>query len=665
LIVVILRYWALLTIELLPNRLGVTISIQTSLPPIVAGPIVRHCAADQVNFWLVTTKPFTVSCKLIVKNENRALFDKRLTAQEIQQVQIGQHAYINLITLKAEVGFPINEILEYDFSFLDATSEYSLVELLPSLVYEHQKLPNFVIKKTIKEMLHGSCRKPHFVSRDGLCQVDRLLKESSLSAEKRPSMLMMSGDQVYADDVAGPMLVAIHQVIQLLGLFDESWNNEQAEKNLVNNSQQLFASEFCYYRREQILPHESALNGNINKFFVTSKKPIFTSANAKNHLVSLAEIMAMYLLVWSPELWGLTDLSLDKQTNIPQPFHKKYQSELVTINEFSSGLFKVRRALAHLPIYMIFDDHDITDDWNLTRGWEEAAYNNSFSKQILGNALIGYWLCQGWGNMPDKFTALMTSVPKHFANEGVQDHMQLIDMLLSWDEWHYSLATSPKIVVLDTRTRRWRSESNAGKPSGLMDWESLSELQQELINQPDIILVSPAPIYGVKLIETVQRIFTFFGKPLLVDAENWMAHSGTANVMLNIFRHHKTPPNFIILSGDVHYSFVYEITHRFKRNSSKIVQITCSGIKNQFPKTLLTTLEQLNSFLYATYSPLNWFTKRRSMKIRERKPSIKTEMSLYNQSGVGLLKLSQNNQKIETFVIQADTGGLVEFMEKE
>ena len=208
------------------------------------------------------------------------------------------------------------------------------------------------------------------------------------------------------------------------------------------------------------------------------------------------------------------------------------------------------------------------------------------------------------------------------------------------------------MIVLDTRTRRWRSESRAGKPSGLMDWEALSELQQELIGETNVILVSPAPIYGVKLIEAIQRIFIFLGKPLMVDAENWMAHKGTANVILNIFRHQKTPPNFIILSGDVHYSFVYEITHRFRRNSSKIYQITCSGIKNQFPAKLLIWFERLNRYLYSTYSPLNWFTKRRRMKVRVSLPEfdnksearISPRSTLFNESGIGLLGISADGE---------------------
>jgi hypothetical protein len=67
-----------------------------------------------------------------------------------------------------------------------------------------------------------------------------------------------------------------------------------------------------------------------------------------------------------------------------------------------------RPGLAHLPTLMIFDDHDITDDWNLSAQWEETAYGHPFSKRIIGNALLAYMLCQGWGNNPDAFSGLKT-----------------------------------------------------------------------------------------------------------------------------------------------------------------------------------------------------------------------------------------------------------------
>jgi hypothetical protein len=46
---------------------------------------------------------------------------------------------------------------------------------------------------------------------------------------------------------------------------------------------------------------------------------------------------------------------------------------------------------------MIFDDHDITDDWNLSAQWEETAYGHPFSKRIIGNALLALHAVPGLG----------------------------------------------------------------------------------------------------------------------------------------------------------------------------------------------------------------------------------------------------------------------------
>lgn len=648
---------------------------QQQIPALIAGPIVRHVAQAQINFWLVTRAKCPIILQLfehsgseLCAEQTTPLIELSLNSKQLQQIPIGESAVINLVSV--DLPQPLNSQVVYQYNFIfhglisDENGEpisADLTKLHSKIAYENEPLPNFVINPNIKQMLHGSCRKPHHDSGDALVQVDKLLESChrAHSPNDRPSMLMMSGDQVYVDDVAGPMLSAIHQVIQLLGLYDETFDDE-----VITDSQALYQSPHTFYQRKQILPHTKAVQGTISQFFAASKKPIFTSDHGKNHLASLAEIFAMYLLVWSPNLWpNIRDKIQVVPAALDEAHRQQYLLELSAINDFISGLPDVARALAHMPTYMIFDDHDITDDWNLTRGWEEAAYNNPFAKRIIGNALIGYWLCQGWGNTPGTFTEITEQHEKFFSVDGYLQQDDLIEQLHDWHDWHFTLATSPKIVVLDTRTQRWRSESNANKPSGLMDWEALCEMQQQLFNQEKVILVSAAPIYGVKMIETIQKFVTFIGFPLRVDAENWMAHSGTANVMLNIFRHYKTPPNFIILSGDVHYSFFYEITHRFKRNSSRIFQITASGLKNQFPTKILKPLEQLNSVLYGRYSPLNWFTKRRRMRVQVRKPSDGQLNSLTNTCGVGLITLTDDQDVVRAELLTVE-GKVIEFVPK-
>jgi len=500
-------------------------------------------------------------------------------------------------------------------------------------------------------LLHGSCRKPHYPAVDGLLCVDQLLA-SEHAATERPALLMMSGDQVYADDVAGPMLRAIHALIERLGLF-----GEHLEGAVVSDSAKLYEHPASYYHRADLLPALQSNETLRERFFGGARKPIFTSSSADNHLVTFAEVMAMYLLVWSPTPWTLI---APKPPKLIPERRERYALEQTRIDAFKAGLGGVARAFAHLPCLMIFDDHDITDDWNLSAQWEETAYGHPFSKRIIGNALIAYLLCQGWGNNPDAFGALLQRAggviatgQDGYLDSPVQD--ALIDELLKFQHWHYVLPTTPAMVVLDTRTRRWRSEMNLKQPSGLLDWEALCELQQELLDHPSAIIVSPAPVFGVKLIETVQRVFSWFGYPLLVDAENWMAHRGAAQVILNIFRHSRTPGNYVVLSGDVHYSFVYEVLIRHRKAGPRIWQITSSGIKNEFPPSLLEWFDRLNRWLYSPRSPLNWLTKRRLMRIVPHVPEH-AEMGerLWNSAGIGQVFFNEQGQPQDIFQLNAD-----------
>lgn len=191
-----------------------------------------------------------------------------------------------------------------------------------------------------------------------------------------------------------------------------------------------------------------------------------------------------------------------------------------------------------------------------------------------------------------------------------------------------------------------------------MDWEALSEFQQTILDRDSVVVVSAAPMFGVKLIEVIQKVFTFFGMPLMVDAENWMAHRGAASVLLNIFGHSRTPQRFVILSGDVHYSFAYDVSLRHKRNGPRIWQITSSGIRNEFLNALLEWLDRLNRWLYAPWSALNWFTQRRRMRITPRLPQGREAGErLWNHAGVGEVWFDESGPPARIRQLNADGGG--------
>ena len=661
-----------------------------SLPLVIAGPMVRHISQNTFTLWLVTSQSIEADVYFFEKAKKQTSthsikLHENKQACEKTSFQVGDNCYIHTLIVEQDNLFKEKQLITYDVKLLpnnskskkrskvgSSTDEKWLSEHLPTLLYAQQTRFTVQFNKNLRNIMHGSCRKPHFTGKDALPQIDAIIAQniaktnskdepaliktekeavnSIASLTDRPDLMLFTGDQVYIDDVAGPMLFAIEQVITLLGLY-----HERFEGSTLSDSQALL-KENCYYKRESLLPDTDANKDLTKSFFKGKRKPIFTSVNASNHLIALNEMIALYLLCWSSRLWE--HIQLDTCPVMPE-YKERYQFETKAINNFVAGLPAIERSFAHVSIYMIFDDHDVTDDWNLTRAWEEHVYGNAFSKRIVGNALSAYFLFQGIGNPDLTWRNLLESAHSNFCQGEFKQQDVFIERLLEHDNWQYRLDTCPPIQVLDTRTQRWRSESNKNKPSGLMDWEGLCALQQDVIGKDSVIMVSPAPVYGVKFIETIQRLFSFFGGALIVDAENWMAHRGTASVMLNIFRHVKTPPHFIILSGDVHYSFVYDVSLKFKRNSPKIVQFTCSGIHNQFPDKLIKWFERLNRWLYGHRSPLNWLTKRRNMSVKEREAST-TKKDIVNATSIGFLELDEKGHEQACKLILAD-GNIVSF----
>lgn len=636
----------------------------SNLPPVLAGPILRRLDAQRLNLWLVGSS--ALSLELLLEPQGAPAHRIALDAGQCRIVPIGKHAFIHFIDVQLADPLPLDTLVFYDLILHSACeTEQNIADWAPHLLHQGQTRPSLVLSSRADNLMFGSCRKPHHASRDGLAQADRVLSEHISHADMRPALLMLAGDQIYADDVAGPMLAAIHALIERLGLF-----GEYLEGAVVSDSESLYRHPASYYRRADLLPAFKSNEDLRERFFGGVEKPIFTTANAHNHLVTLAEVLAMYLLVWSPTAWQI--IGEPTPPELSAEHQQRWQRESRALEGFRQDLPQAARLLAHVQTLMIFDDHDITDDWNLSAKWESTAYGHPFSRQIVGNALVAYMLCQAWGNRPDVFESVLDTVnawtrlpdKHHRLDHATQD--ALIKELLDFRQWDYVLRTQPTLIVLDTRTRRWHNRRLPSRPSGLMDWESLTELQHELLDERAAVIVSPTPMFGVKLIEVIQRICTYAGFALTVDAENWMAHRGAANTMLNIFRHSRTPGNYVILSGDVHYSFVYDVQVRHSKHIPHIWQVTSSGIKNEFPEGLLNWLDRLNRWLYSPRSPLNWFTQRRDLSITPRLPDQRQHGErVWNGSGLGQIWLDDQGRPARVLHHNANKKPPTEFLPPE
>ncbi|MBW0090775.1 alkaline phosphatase family protein [Pseudonocardia sp. KRD-184] len=86
--------------------------------------------------------------------------------------------------------------------------------------------------------------------------------------------------------------------------------------------------------------------------------------------------------------------------------------EIVDFGEYV-GLYRdswsdpeIRWLLSTVPTAMIFDDHDIRDDWNTSKPWRDEMRATSWWRDRIRGGLASYWVFQHLGNLaPDELAA--------------------------------------------------------------------------------------------------------------------------------------------------------------------------------------------------------------------------------------------------------------------
>lgn len=594
------------------------------IPLVLAGPMVRCTQPDTVTVWIALKESHNVTLKIFDLDGNILFAGSRRT------VEVGKNLHIVAVTAKNSV-----KILEYgkqylyDLGFDDATSLRSpgiltLEGSIKDIIYPEYQLPSFpVVPKALQELrlVHGSCRKPHGESMDALAILDKMIGEALVrDPKKRPHQLFLTGDQIYADDVADVLLFMLMDAEKaLLG-----WSEKLPD---VEHLQQLNPGQ-----RNSIATHVAGFTASIGKIGTISNL-------AKSHLFTLGEFCAMYLFAWSDVLWlepqnfpnfkdvysdvGSSNLGISKNSK------NTFQEEVRYIKEFRSTLKQVRRALANIPTYTIFDDHEVTDDWYLNVAWCDRILNKPLGRRILQNGMLGYALCQGWGNTPEQFTEgkagweLLEAIELWSKSAGIdrkqetkiskfvglpkfaeitQTHPRKLTRDPEALTWHY-IVPGPKyeVLVLDTRTQREFPGKNDFDFPGLLHADAYDEQISNVPRGPEIevtLAISPGPFVGVPFMENLQKvaknISEKFGSAAWgFDTEAWGLEESAFEKMLSrmALRGVSNKQNkVVILSGDVHYSFSarlqYRATKPFEAATNintelTIAQFTSSSLKNE------------------------------------------------------------------------------------
>ncbi|MGB3759418.1 MAG: hypothetical protein WBA07_24120, partial [Rivularia sp. (in: cyanobacteria)] len=305
------------------------------LPLVLAGPILRRTEADSVTVWVALKANRHVTLTIFDENHNFLFESTRTTAR------IGINLHVVAVTAKASSNILINgENYLYDLHFgngelLSSPGILTAAGSLQDITYPQYTLPSFALPpKNLKDLriIHGSCRKPHGESLDALAAVDKMIEEAlQIEPKKRPHQLFLTGDQIYADDVADVLLFMLMDASEtLLG-----WSEKLPD---VENLEELKPG-----KRNNLATKIAGLTASIGK--LNNLTDI-----AESHLFTFGEYLTMHLFAWSDVLWVEPELFPDfndvnsehcEAKNDPR---KAYSREVEYIKEFWSTLKSVRRA---------------------------------------------------------------------------------------------------------------------------------------------------------------------------------------------------------------------------------------------------------------------------------------------------------------------------------
>ncbi|HYK96547.1 MAG TPA: alkaline phosphatase D family protein [Candidatus Dormibacteraeota bacterium] len=275
----------------------------------------------------------------------------------------------------------------------------------------------------------------------------------------------------------------------------------------------------------------------------------------------------------------------------------------------SWGVPKIRWLLSTMPTSMIFDDHDVHDDWNTSHAWRVDMQKEPWWDARITGALMSYWIYQHLGNLSpagleaDRTYRAVREVAD--AEELLREFARAADREADGAKgamWSYRRDFGPvRLLVIDSRCGRILADDRRSMISdGEFDW-----IERQATDGPveHLVVVTSMPWLLPRALHDIESWNEALcagsrGRLLgraaewvrrAVDLEHWAAFRLSFDRLTALFErvgrgeHGEKPPATIcVLSGDVHHSYVSEADYP-RPLASRVFQITCSPLENTIP----------------------------------------------------------------------------------
>lgn len=297
----------------------------------------------------------------------------------------------------------------------------------------------------------------------------------------------------------------------------------------------------------------------------------------------------------------------------------------------------LRWLLSCLPSLMIFDDHDVRDDWNTSAGWRRTMEATSWWHGRIVAALASYWVYQHVGNLSVAERA-QDEVWRELRTREAASPDAEVDLTALLDEfaarvdqepatyrWSYAkdLGDS-RLVVVDSRAARVLEPGRRSMlDDGEMAWldEQLRGGCRHLFVGTSLPFLLPPGLHHLEAWNEAMvdgawgRVFTRLGERVRVaiDLEHWGAFNAAfrrvCGMVDEVVRGERgsAPASVVFLSGDVHHSYVAEVDRHGGHGNggggggdgggegrevvgTRVLQLVCSPIRNPLHRAVRTVV---------------------------------------------------------------------------
>jgi PhoD-like phosphatase len=262
----------------------------------------------------------------------------------------------------------------------------------------------------------------------------------------------------------------------------------------------------------------------------------------------------------------------------------------------------LRWLLSTVSSAMIFDDHDVHDDWNTSATWVDEIREKPWWRERILGAYVSYWIHQHLGNLSP---AQLREDPLYQEVRGSSDAAGLLRSFAETAErevagarWSYRRDFGrTRLLVLDSRAGRVLTP---GKRQMLSDaeWEWVErecegDYDHLLIGTSLPFLLAPGmhhlEAWNEAVCEGAWGRLAARGAEKVrqgLDLEHWAAFQGCFTRMTTLLediasgRRGPAPATIVLLSGDVHHAYLAEARFDSGPVRTRVLQAVCSPVRN-------------------------------------------------------------------------------------